>query len=64
MSNLKQLRGRHGFDSIEELAQAADVSWDTVRRIEEGDEDNPKYKTLEAIADALGHNITPDDIMQ
>lgn len=54
--HLRSLREQQGL-SIEGLAEAAGLSWRGLIYIEHGQR-NPSYRTLAAIAGALGHPLT------
>ena len=50
--NLKRIRAKKGL-SQDKLSKLAGVTLTTLVKIESGANDNPKIKTLKAIADAL-----------
>jgi transcriptional regulator with XRE-family HTH domain len=58
----KQLRESHGFLTAAELARKAGVKPTTVSQLDLGKLRNPRYGTIEAIADALG--VSPQMVMR
>jgi transcriptional regulator with XRE-family HTH domain len=54
--NIKKLRREKKF-SQEKLARLADISYNTVVKIEAGKADNPTFETLSKLADAFGTSI-------
>jgi len=56
---IRDLRNKKGL-SQEKLARLADVSYNTVVKIESGDSKNPTFQTMTGIARALG--ISLDDL--
>jgi transcriptional regulator with XRE-family HTH domain len=56
---IRGLRNKKGL-SQEKLARLADVSYNTVVKIESGDSKNPTFQTMTGIAKALG--ISLDDL--
>lgn len=52
-NRVRALRERHGLTQAK-LAEAAQVEWRTLQRIEQGDSHNPRPSTLEKLARALG----------
>lgn len=57
---IRDLRHRKGF-SQEKLARLADVSYNTIVKIESGDSKNPTFQTMVGIAKAFG--ISLDDFI-
>jgi transcriptional regulator with XRE-family HTH domain len=60
-SNIKKLRTEKGY-SLEKVARLADLSLNTVMRVESGVNKNPTIETLTKIAKAL--NIGVDDLIK
>lgn len=60
-SNIKKLRIERGY-SLEKVARLADLSLNTVMRIESGVNKNPTIETLTKIAKALGVGV--DDLIK
>jgi transcriptional regulator with XRE-family HTH domain len=58
--NIKKLRSEKGY-SLEKVARLADLSLNTVIRIESGVNKNPTIETLTKIAKAL--NVGVDDLI-
>ncbi|MFH1397292.1 MAG: helix-turn-helix transcriptional regulator [Candidatus Omnitrophota bacterium] len=56
---IRELRNKKGL-SQEKLARLADVSYNTIVKIESGDSKNPTFQTMTGIAKALG--IYLDDL--
>ncbi|MBM3252315.1 MAG: helix-turn-helix transcriptional regulator [Candidatus Omnitrophica bacterium] len=56
---IRELRNKKGI-SQEKLARLADVSYNTIVKIESGDSKNPTFQTMTGIAKALG--ISLDDL--
>jgi len=56
LKNLKKLRQKKGW-SQEKLAKEADISYNTLIKIERGRIKNPKLETLIKLAKALGVSI-------
>jgi transcriptional regulator with XRE-family HTH domain len=54
--NVKKLRRQKKL-SQEKLARLADISYNTVVKIEAGKADNPTFETLSKLADAFGISI-------
>ena len=50
--NLKKLRGKKGY-SLEKIARLADLSLNTIVKVENGVNQNPTIETLTKIAKAL-----------
>jgi len=50
--NLKKLRGKNGY-SLEKIARLADLSLNTIVKVENGVNQNPTIETLTKIAKAL-----------
>jgi transcriptional regulator with XRE-family HTH domain len=59
--NIKKLRSEKGY-SLEKVARLADLSLNTVIRIESGVNKNPTIETLTKIAKAL--NVGVDDLIK
>ena len=59
--NLKKLRDKKGY-SLEKVARLADLSLNTIVKIENGVNQNPTIDTLSKIAKAL--EIKVDDLIQ
>ncbi len=59
-ANIKKLRVGKGY-SLEKVARLADVSLNTVMRVESGVNKNPTIETLTKIAKAL--NVGVDDLI-
>jgi transcriptional regulator with XRE-family HTH domain len=60
-TNIKKLRTEKGY-SLEKVAHLADLSLNTVIRIESGVNKNPTIETLTKIAKAL--NVGVDDLIK
>lgn len=60
-SNLKKIRAEKGY-SLEKVARLADLSLNTIVKIENGVNQNPTIDTLSKIAEAL--EIKVDDLIQ
>lgn len=60
-SNFKKLRAQKGY-SLEKVARLADLSLNTVVRLESGTNKNPTIDTLTKIAHAL--DVSVDDLIQ
>ena len=60
-SNFKKLRAQKGY-SLEKVARLADLSLNTVVRLESGINKNPTIDTLTKIARAL--EVSVDDLIQ
>ena len=58
---IKELRNKKGF-SQEKLARLADVSYNTIVKIESGESKNPTIQTMAGIAKALG--ISLDELIK
>lgn len=56
---IRELRKENGF-SQERLARLADISYNTIVKIEAGDSKNPTFQTMAGIAKALG--VSLDDL--
>jgi len=56
---IRELRNKKGL-SQEKLARLADVSYNTVVKIESGESKNPTFQTMVGIAAALG--VSLDDL--
>lgn len=59
--NIRKYRAEKEL-SQDKLSKLAEVSFNTVAKIEAGDTPNPTVKTMEKIADALG--VTIEDLMK
>lgn len=59
--NLKKLRDKKGY-SLEKVARLADLSLNTIVKIENGVNKNPTIETLTKIAKAL--EVGVDDLMK
>lgn len=59
--NLKKLRAQKGY-SLERVARLADLSLNTVVKIENGINKNPTIETITKLAKALGVEI--DDLIK
>jgi transcriptional regulator with XRE-family HTH domain len=59
--NLKKLRDKNGY-SLERVARLADLSLNTIVKIENGVNQNPTIETLTKIAKALGVGV--DDLIK
>jgi transcriptional regulator with XRE-family HTH domain len=60
-SNIKKLRTEKGY-SLEKVARLADLSLNTVMRVESGVNKNPTIETLTKIAKAL--NVGVNDLIK
>ena len=60
-TNIKKLRTEKGY-SLEKVARFADLSLNTVMRVESGTNKNPTIETLTKIAKALGVGV--DDLIK
>ena len=60
-SNLKKLRDKKGY-SLEKIARLADLSLNTIVKVENGVNKNPTIETLTKIAKALGVGV--DDLIK
>ncbi len=60
-SNFKKLRAQKGY-SLEKVARLADLSLNTVVRLESGTNKNPTIETLTKIAHAL--EVSVDDLIK
>ncbi len=58
---IRELRNKKGL-SQEKLARLAEVSYNTVVKIESGESKNPTIQTMHGIAKAL--NIRVDDLLE
>ena len=56
---IRELRNKKGL-SQEKLARLADVSYNTIVKIESGESENPTFQTMTGIAKALG--VSLDDL--
>ncbi|MCX6785451.1 MAG: helix-turn-helix transcriptional regulator [Candidatus Komeilibacteria bacterium] len=59
--NLKKLRGKKGL-SLERIARLADLSLNTIVKVENGVNQNPTIETLTKIAKAL--EVGVDDLIK
>lgn len=59
--NIRKLRNEQGI-SQDKLSKLAEVSFNTVTKIEAGDTPNPTVETVRKIAEALG--VTIDDLIK
>jgi len=59
--NLKKLRAQHGY-SLEKVARLADLSLNTIVKIENGLNKNPTIDTITKIAKAL--EVGVDDLLK
>jgi len=53
---IRELRNKKGM-SQEKLARLADVSYNTIVKIEAGDSKNPTFQTMTGISKALGVSL-------
>lgn len=60
-SNIKKLRAERGY-SLERVARLADLSLNTIMRVESGVNKNPTIETLTKIAKAL--DVGVDDLIK
>lgn len=60
-SNLKKIRAEKGY-SLEKVARLADLSLNTIVKIENGVNQNPTINSLSKIATALGVKV--DELLQ
>ncbi|MBU2008131.1 helix-turn-helix transcriptional regulator [Patescibacteria group bacterium] len=60
-NNLRKLRGKKGY-SLEKIARLADLSLNTIVKIENGVNQNPTIETLTKIAKAL--EVGVDDLIK
>ena len=60
-SNFKKLRAQKGY-SLEKVARLADLSSNTIVRLESGTNKNPTIETLTKIAHAL--DVSVDDLIK
>ena len=61
LKNIKKFRNKKGW-SQEKLAREADISYQTLIKIEQGRIKNPKLQTLVKLAKALG--VSLDDLVK
>jgi len=59
--NLKKYRSKSGY-SLEKIARSADLSLNTIIKVENGINKNPTIETLTKIAKALGVGV--DDLIK
>ena len=50
----RELREKHGFPNGAHLAKLAGIDQSTISQLDVGKIENPRYGTVEAIADVLG----------
>ncbi len=60
-NNLRKLRGKRGY-SLEKIARLADLSLNTIVKVENGVNQNPTIETLTKIAKAL--EVGVDDLIK
>ena len=60
-NNLRKLRGKKGY-SLEKVARLADLSLNTIVKVENGVNQNPTIETLTKIAKAL--EVGVDDLIK
>jgi transcriptional regulator with XRE-family HTH domain len=60
-SNIKKIRTEKGY-SLERVARLADLSLNTIVKVESGVNQNPTIETLQKIAKAL--DISVEDLLQ
>ena len=53
---IRELRVKNGF-SQEKLARLANISYNTIVKIESGESKNPTFQTMAGIAKALGVSL-------
>lgn len=58
--NIKKIRAENGY-SLEKIARLADLSLNTIVKIENGVNQNPTFETLQKIAKAL--EVKMDDLI-
>jgi len=58
----RELREKHGFQNGAQLAKLADVDQTTISQLDVGKVADPRYSTVEAIAEVLG--TTPGAVMR
>ena len=59
-SNIKKIRAEKGY-SLEKVARLADLSLNTIVKIENGVNQNPTFETLQKVAKAL--EVKMDDLI-
>ncbi len=59
-SNIKKIRAEKGY-ALEKVARLADLSLNTIVKIENGVNQNPTFETLQKIAKAL--EVKMDDLI-
>jgi len=59
--NIKKYRAKLGI-SQDKLSKIADITYNTIIKIESGVTSNPRVETLKSIANAL--NVSIDDLMK
>lgn len=60
-SNIKKIRAEKGY-SLERVARLADLSLNTIVKVESGVNQNPTIETLQKIAKAL--DVSIEDLLQ
>ena len=60
-SNIKKIRAEKGYP-LEKIARLADLSLNTIVKVESGVNQNPTIKTLQKIAKAL--DVSVDDLLK
>ena len=60
-NNLKKIRAEKGY-SLERVARLADLSLNTIVKIENGANQNPTLDTLQKVSKALGMSV--DDLIK
>jgi predicted transcriptional regulator len=58
----RELREKHGFASGSRLAKLANIDQTTISQLDVGKVADPRYSTVEAIAEVLG--VTPGAVMR
>lgn len=59
--NIKKIRAEKGY-SLEKIARLADLSLNTIVKVESGVNQNPTFETLQKIAKAL--EVKMDDLIK
>ncbi len=59
--NIKKIRTEKGY-SLEKIARLADLSLNTIVKVESGVNQNPTFETLQKIAKAL--DVSVEDLIQ
>ena len=60
-ANIKKIRAEKGY-SLEKIARLADLSLNTIVKVESGVNQNPTFETLQKIAKAL--EVKMDDLIK